>query len=324
MYFIVSIDTEEDNWGNYYNKPTLANIQRIPSLQEIFDRYGVKPTYLITYPVANDKDSVEILKSILDSNKCEIGTHLHPWNTPPIEEELNYKNTMLNNLSQELQYRKLETLHKKIKEEFQIISKSFRAGRYGINDEMMVNLVKLKYRVDSSITPYMDWSYLFGPNFMHHTRLDPYMYKCNSVIIENDLIEVPLTVGFLRKKFNLLNYIYNKLNSEPYTYFRFKGIFKRLRVLNRIRLSPEGYKLYEIKKLINILLKKQVKFYNLSFHSPSLLPGFSSYVSTERDLQILIRNIEETILYMKNFGFKSLTLLEVDNIQHHLFDTSES
>ena len=118
MYFIISIDTEEDNWDNFDEKPTQKNIQRIPKLQKLFNRYQIKPTYLVTYPVACDPKSVSILKPILESSQCEIGTHLHPWNTPPMEERLNRKNTMLNNLGAELQFKKLQCLHDKIEQIF--------------------------------------------------------------------------------------------------------------------------------------------------------------------------------------------------------------
>ena len=82
MYFIISIDTEEDNWNTPFNPPTLENIRRIPIAQELFDKYSIRPTYLVTYAVVCESQSVSVLKPILDAGRCEIGTHLHPWNTP--------------------------------------------------------------------------------------------------------------------------------------------------------------------------------------------------------------------------------------------------
>ena len=81
---IVTIDVEEDNWGCFdASQPTLENIKMIPQLQDFFDRYGIKPTYLVTYPVVSSRWAVDILSEIMHAGKCEIGTHLHPWNTPP-------------------------------------------------------------------------------------------------------------------------------------------------------------------------------------------------------------------------------------------------
>ena len=314
MYFIISIDTEEDNWDNFRDKPTLRNIQKIPALQELFDRYEVRPTYLITYPVTCDKRSVEILKSILDSGKCEIGTHLHPWNTPPIDEVLNEKNRMLNNLSSELQFKKLKNLHYKIKEEFNCTPVSFRAGRYGLNNDLTKNLMKLDYRIESSTTPFLDWSFLDGPDFSNFYMLNPYRFSSHNFKEKNEkgeLIEVPLSAGYLQKNFKLVHSIFNKLRKRPIRYLKIIGILSLIGLLNQVRLTPEGYRISEMKKLIHAMMKNNVTFYNISFHSNTLLPGQTPFVSTNKQLGLFLKKLEDIIEYMVGIGFKPITLSEV-------------
>jgi len=314
MYFIISIDTEEDNWDNFKDKPTLRNIQKIPALQELFNRYEVRPTYLITYPVACDKLSVEILKSILDSKKCEIGTHLHPWNTPPIDEVLNEKNRMLNNLSSELQFKKLKNLHHKIKKGFNCTPVSFRAGRYGLNNDLTKNLIKLDYSVESSTTPFLDWSFLDGPDFSDFYMLNPYRFSNHNFKEKNDkgeLIEVPLSAGYLQKNFKLVHSIFLKLRKKPLRYFKIIGLLATIHLLNRVRLTPEGYRTFEMKRLIRAMMKNNVKFYNISFHSNSLLPGQTPFVSTNKQLDLFLKKLEDIIEYMVEIGFKPITLSEV-------------
>ena len=116
---VITIDTEEDCWKNYgrQNNP-VENIKQIPMLQEIFNHYGALPTYLVSYPIVINQSSSLILKEMLDSGQCEIGAHCHPWNTPPFEEQISTRNSMLCNLPAELQYRKLEILHRTIVERF--------------------------------------------------------------------------------------------------------------------------------------------------------------------------------------------------------------
>ena len=59
MKLIVTIDAEEDNWGEYWlAQYSVQNIENIPELQEIFDRFNVKPTYLVNYPVASDPRAI--------------------------------------------------------------------------------------------------------------------------------------------------------------------------------------------------------------------------------------------------------------------------
>jgi hypothetical protein len=107
---IVTIDVEEDNWGIYRSELTVENVREINRLQVLFDRYGIKPTYLLSYQVALCDRAVNIFAEILGRGKCEIGAHLHPWNRPPLRESLSAKNRMLLNLPYELQAEKLTIL----------------------------------------------------------------------------------------------------------------------------------------------------------------------------------------------------------------------
>ena len=50
MKFIITIDTEEDNWDKYSRTDNpVENLKKIIPLQKIFDRYGVRPTYIGLY-----------------------------------------------------------------------------------------------------------------------------------------------------------------------------------------------------------------------------------------------------------------------------------
>ena len=175
MKLIVTIDTEEDNWSRYSATDNpVKNIERLPHLQSLFDIFGVKPTYLVSYPVATSPRSVDILRGFLDEGKCEIGMHCHPWNTPPFEEEINNYNTMLCNLPEELQYKKMENLHKMILRNFGIVPVSFRAGRWGFNQGVARALCRLGYRVDTSVTPFENWVIYQGPDF---SGFDPFPFR---------------------------------------------------------------------------------------------------------------------------------------------------
>src|SRR5688500_10239061 len=95
----ITIDTEEDFWGVFQaeNNP-VENVSEVPAVQRIFDRFGAIPTYLVNWPVVSDRKAVTVIRRIADDGRCEVGTHCHPWNTPPYEEELGAVNSMLSNL----------------------------------------------------------------------------------------------------------------------------------------------------------------------------------------------------------------------------------
>ena len=69
MFLVITIDAEEDNWSRYSATDNpVSNIERLIPLQQLFDEFGIRPTYLVSYPVATNPRSVEILKTILKSN----------------------------------------------------------------------------------------------------------------------------------------------------------------------------------------------------------------------------------------------------------------
>src|SRR5262249_55667419 len=64
----------------------------------------------------------------------------------------------------------------------------------------------------------------------------------------------------------------------------FPGLFARLGLLDRITLTPEGVTLNEQKRLTRAMLRHGHRVFHLTYHSPSLLPGNTPYVRTEKDL----------------------------------------
>ena len=120
IYLLVTIDTEEDAWGfaanNTYRERgetcTVENVFSIPKVQEIFDEFDIRPVYLCNAPVIEDQNAVELLRSLLKQNKCEIGGHIHPWNTFPITEEINEDNSQIKNLSPSLIKKKADDYHR--------------------------------------------------------------------------------------------------------------------------------------------------------------------------------------------------------------------
>lgn len=313
MKLIVTIDTEEDNWGSYNpSGNTVENIGHIPELQELFDRYDVKPTYLLTYPVATDDKSVSLLRGIMERGGCEIGTHCHPWNTPPFEETTGPKNSMLCNLPSELQYKKIKNLHEIIKSNFEIKPVSFRCGRWGLNEHVIQNLSKLGYKIDTSVTPYTDWTRSYGPDMSESTP-HPYEFKDELILPGFQLIEVPATVGFLQSNFQISDFIYNISVRYPFRLFRLAGILDLLNINNKVWLSPEVSNSKQMIALAKRMMKNRQRFINMVFHSSTLKSGLTPFVRTLDDEKRFLRNIEEFLIFSRNAGIESIKLCEALN-----------
>ena len=116
---IVTVDTEEEGrWTGIYRRSgnPVENIPHLAQFQSLCNSYGIAPTYLIDAPVADDDRSVEILRGLQDKQRCEVGTHMHPWCNPPFNEDITPRNTYFCNLPESLQRAKLAWLTERIED----------------------------------------------------------------------------------------------------------------------------------------------------------------------------------------------------------------
>lgn len=291
----ITIDTEEDDWGD--NKPgghAFENLTRIRLVQDIFDRYGAIPTYLVTYPVTQNESGKSILLDILESGKAEIGVHCHPWNTPPFEEETNEENSMLCNLPYGLIGKKLEILHHAITKNFKVEPLCFRAGRWAFGPSVARCIREIGYKIDTSITPFFNWSNEGGPDFSDASPF-PYWFDPDDVLSENSrghILEVPVTIGFLQKDFKRCARVRKYILNGPFSQFHFLGCLDRLKILNLRWLSPELNNGEEMIRLAKTFIRLGRSSLNMCFHSTSLLPGRSPFVRNDQQLGTFLNNVE--------------------------------
>lgn len=314
---VVTIDTEEDSWGWAGDvRSTCENIDRIPALQALFDDFSVRPTYLVTYPVAAGDRSASILKPIADARKCEIGAHCHPWNTPPLDEESSAANSMLCNLPLELQYQKLKRLHETIRRRLGVEPVSFRSGRFGYSTAVARNLDRLGYAVDTSITPYVDWRVEHGPDF---TDLSPRTYRFSSenALAERPdgrLVEVPASVGFLQRDFTRSNSILKAVTRPVIKKLKLAGMLYHLRMVNKVWLSPEITSATAMIRLASNMISNGYRVLNMMFHSPSLKAGLTPFTRTIDDEKRLFQRLREFLTFTRNAGIPSLKLADVRHV----------
>jgi len=314
LNLIVTIDVEEDNWGFDGSDSSIENIRMVPRLQDLFDRYGIKPTYLVTYPVVSSSWAVDILSEIRSQNKCEIGTHLHPWNTPPLQETINEKNSMLKNLQYELQLEKLRVLTDKVASAFGTPPRSFRAGRWGLGPETVKALVQCGYVTDTSVTPTISWlQYGDGPEYPD-TITEPYWLSADGKRNgdHGPILEVPATIGFNRWPFELYQKIYVHLQKNWLKLLHPAGLMHFTGALRKIWLSPELSSADDMIMLSKIMIKNGMHFLNLSFHTTTLLPGKSPFVKNRQELEQFFMKIEILLEYLVSSAHvTSPTLSEV-------------
>ncbi len=312
MKLIITIDTEEDNWGSYAAVGhSVENIKRVPALQELFTAYGIKPTYLLSYPVVTDPFAVTMFQGFLESECCEIGSHCHPWNTPPYASDSTAKASFLCNLEPDVQLEKISFLHSVFYDSFGMYPVSFRAGRWGYGAGVAHALDRLGYKVDSSISAFQDWSDYYGPDF---SLKDPKSYRFSPPDIFTNshagrLVEVPASTGFLQGNFSFYSAVDSFLRKSLLCRrLRVVGVLAKSRLMNKVFLCPETTSCSDMIALTKIMLKKNYQIVNFMFHSPSLQAGLTPYVKTIQSEYEFIQKIEQYIKFAVGSGIESITL----------------
>ena len=294
MKLVVTVDVEEDQWGITPPRyATVHNVHRLPILQKLLSAFDIVPTYLLTYPVVSDPHAVGILREIFDAGECEIGTHCHPWNTPPHEECLNKYNSMLCNLPTTLQFEKLQRLHEAIQDKFEMTPIAFRSGRWGFDAEVARNIVRLGYRIDTSITPYTSWAQTSGPDFSYVSP-QPYTFMEESPTDRNQkgaLAEIPVSIGYLHGEFQVCAKLAERLRSSPLRWLKLGGLLSRLQVLRKVWLSPEMETPARMMQLVRQMRYQGYEVLNLVFHSSALMGGCGPFVRTQAEERLFLEKL---------------------------------
>ncbi len=311
---VVMVDAEaEFDWDGPFLRTLVSvrNLSRQVMVQDIFDRLGVRPTFLVDYAVATQREGYKPIRELLQSGRCEIGAHLQPWENPPFAEELRVRTSFNHNLPGWLQREKLIRLTDAIVASFGVKPIAYRAGRYGVGDEIAWILRSLGYQIDLSVLPAHDLRRRQGPDFRRVFN-QPYWFGP-----DKDLLEIPLTTGFSgflagRSDPAIVDATFYTVISQPsVANLHLPGVFARLGLLNRITLTPEGMPIQELKRLTRLLLRRGQRVFTFNYHSSALLPGYTPYVRSRSDLDRMIHTIEEYLQYfIEEVGGVTMTPME--------------
>lgn len=284
---MVTVDTEaEFDWKGVSRRAVgVRSASHQQRAQKIYDRFGVRPTYAVDYPISSNPDGYRPIRDIYESGGCLIGAHLQPWDTPPFTEFLSDLNSFPGNLPAELEFAKLTCLTDSIVANFGVRPRIYKAGRYGVGPGTDKVLERLGYEFDLSVQPATDLSHTFGPDFSR-CGADPYWFGSQS-----RLLEIPLSIGHAGLLGRYGPSLQKFLGRPKIESLHFPGLFARLRLLDRITLTPEGVTLSEQKRLARAMLRRGHRVFHLTYHAPSLLPGNTPYVQTQADLDHFLDRI---------------------------------
>lgn len=284
----VVIDTEEEfDWSAPFSPDhrSVKSIELQQEAQDLLNDYGIRPTYVIDYPVAESNTAVEILRGYYKADQCLIGSHLHPWVNPPYGEMVNNRNSYPGNLPEDVERKKLSELTALIEKKFEFTPKIYKAGRYGIGPSTPQILKELGYQIDLSIVPYTDYSPQDGPDFSSFNHHPSWIGQIG------EILEIPLTCGFVGYGANLGPMIYPLISPPSLKWLRLQGLAARLNLLERSTLTPEGVELAEMKRLTRSMHNSGTSLFCMNYHSSTLMPGGSPYVRSTLDRANFIEKI---------------------------------
>lgn len=296
MHLLVGIDTEGDNQWDAAARldQRFENIYALPRLHALFARHGVRPTYVITYPVAQDPRSAEVLRSLQDGGDCEIGAHHHAWETPPCTEADVRRHPYASTLPRAQFEQQLEHLTRAITDAVGRAPRSYRSGRFGFSADHVAALERLGYEVESSVAPLFYEAHKNGPEFVE-APLTPYFLAYDSAVKpgSSHVLEIPVSAALNRRLPKALQYAYARA-PRPYTT---KRVLRALRLLRMRWLRPSYSSVEDMIGLARDLAKWQEPVLNLLFHSSEAIVGGSPYNRTQAELDAFFERLDRFLAF---------------------------
>lgn len=310
--FLVTIDTEGDNFWSRPREVTTRNTAFLPRFQALCERYGFKPTWLTDWEMAHDPAFVEFARDAVRRGMAEVGMHLHAWNTPPDHPLTSDDFTHMPYLVEyprEVMLKKIARMTQALALAFSSQPVSHRAGRWAFNRTYARMLVEFGYRVDCSVTPHISWR---GDLGVPHGRggsdyrdfpESAYYLDLGDIRRPGDspLLEVPMTVmvraGWLR-------------DITPESLARTWPVRKALnRLAPRWWLRPDGRNLPALVSLLYHALREGRDYVMFMLHSSELMPGGSPTFPDVESIERLYRQLD-ALFSLASGNFVGVTLRE--------------
>lgn len=280
---LVAIDTEGDNQWDLQARidQRFENIYALGRLHDFFLRHGVRPTYVITHPVATDPRSAEVLRGLLADGTCEIGAHHHAWETPPCTDDDVRRHPYALQLPLDQFDAQLTSLTTAITDAVGTRPVSYRSGRFGFSASHVSSLEQQGYLVDSSVAPLFYEAHKGGPDFVD-APLTPYYLAYDDATRPgtSDVLELPISAALNRPVPAWLAHAYAR---APFNYTT-KRVLRLARIAHVRWLRPSYTSAADMCALGRQLVDGGAPILNLLFHSSEAIVGGSPYNKTQGEL----------------------------------------
>lgn len=292
----VVVDTEEEfDWNAPFSRAatSVTHIGDLVRFQDACDAEGVRPIYVMDFPIVTDRQAVETFGRWHSEQRAFLGCHLHPWVNPPLEEAVCAHNSYQGNLPEPLERAKLAALSAAFRGSFGMIPRIHKAGRYGFGPNTARILSDLNYAIDLSASPGFDLTRDGGPDYMSLPPQPCWLGR------PGGLLELPDTGGFIGLLSRFGASLFPLAETRLGHQVRLHGVLSRLSLLARLRMSPEGHSLDDLRRMAEHLFASGLRSFSLTLHSPSLKPGCTPYVSDNAERDRLIDTVRRFVSWFR-------------------------
>lgn len=266
-------------------------------LTALFRHHRAKPTYLLSPEVIRDDASAETLRKL--APQCELGAHLHGEYAEPGAFEPDETTAFQRDYPEDVERAKLTYLTRLFQARFDAMPRSFRAGRFGLGPCSIGILEQLGYTVDSSVTPFMDWSdKAAGLSFMgaptqpyHPDAKRPEMRGASAIL------EVPVTI-------------------RPRAAQKIPMIGKRLdpRWLRPTKTGGKALVALASDEIAATRSDRTPIVLNAMFHNVEVIPNASPYAATEGEASEILSRLGELLAFAVREGIPIIGLADVPEL----------
>ena len=316
-FFLITIDTEGDNLWSRPREITTENARFLRRFQELCERFGFKPTWLVNYEMAMCPLFREFGRDVLQRETGEIGMHLHAWNSPPIvpltDDDFLHQPYLIE-YPEPVMRRKIDYLTGLLEDEFQTPIVSHRAGRWVFDETYARLLRECGYQADCSVTPNVSWRHMKGaPNgnggpdytgFPQHAYfVDEADIRCQA---EEGLLEIPMTIRPTAR--SVVPRLAHDAMNGPAGSFRHRVAERLFPSVHWLR--PNGRNLRNMIRLMDDCRESGIEAVEFMIHSSELMPGGHPKVSMEAHVDRLFAHMEELFGAASASGFAGSSLCD--------------
>lgn len=311
-YLLLTVDTEEEwDWsaGWPVHGHAVRNIGRLPHFQDFCARLGLAVTYFTNHAVLDDPAARQIMLELSRRERVEIGMHIHPWNTPPLQDgaPVTARQTFLHNLPAETIHAKLSSLTR-LFAAVGLCPQSFRGGRYSTGPVIQDFLRENGFLADASIVPFTTWPDDGAPDYRAR---DPQPMRRPAPFGANPCLwELPLTRAFTRQPYRFWQRLYRAVEDSPLARLRLIGVAEKVGLVRKLWLNFEQHSADELLRFVQALRETALPYLCFTLHS-STLAGLSPYAQSAADVSSLYERIENVMQQTLQAGFVPATCRDI-------------